>query len=287
MEGCVFMNIAWRRLCHQDTSGGDFLQLVVDSARAATVTTTAQIQELCNESIRIHELEAALSRTKRRSTPGADGITFQMLRNLEEAGRQRLLEFFNDIWSTGDIPESWRAAVVAPILKPRKPAIALSSYRPVSLTSAACKVLERVALARLEWIAAQLQFFPEQQSGFRCYRCTADSIADVVATLEDAKACGDVAMLVLQDVESAFDGLPHTVVEAAMDGLGIIGCLRGFVTAFLSGRTFRVRVGRELSEPRDITAGVPQGSVLSPFLFNMALAGLPASLPAAARFPAR
>ncbi|KAH7937061.1 hypothetical protein HPB49_007675 [Dermacentor silvarum] len=278
---------AFRRLCHQDTSGGDLLQLVVDSARAATVTTTAQIQELCSESIRIHELEAALSRTKRRSTPGADGITFQMLRNLEEAGRQRLLEFFNDIWSTEDIPESWRGAVVAPILKPRKPATALCSYRPVSLTSAACKVLERVALARLEWIAAQLQFFPEQQSGFRCYRCTADSIADVVATLEDAKACGDVAMLVLLDVESAFDGLPHTVVEAAMDGLGIIGCLRGFVTAFLSGRTFRVRLGRELSEPRDITADVPQGSVLSPFLFNMALAGLPASLPAAARFPAR
>lgn len=87
----------------------------------------AQILELCSESIRIDELEAALSRTKRRSTPGADGITFQMLRNLEEAGRQRLLEFFNDIWSTGDIPESWRAAVVAPILKPRKPATALSS----------------------------------------------------------------------------------------------------------------------------------------------------------------
>ncbi|KAH7937438.1 hypothetical protein HPB49_012439 [Dermacentor silvarum] len=261
---------AFRRLCHQDTSGRDFLQLVVDRARASIVTTTAQIQELCSEPIRIHELEAALSRTKRRSTPGADGITFQMLRNLEEAGRQRLLEGFNDIWSTGDIPESWRAAVVARILRPRKPATALPSYRPVSLTSAACKVLERVALARLEWIAAQLQFFTEEQTGFRCYCCTADSIADVVATLEDAKRCGDVAMLLLLDVESAFDGLPHTVVEAAMDGLGFSGCLRGFVTAFLSGRTFRVRVGRELSEPRDITSVVPQGSVLSPLLFNPA-----------------
>ncbi|KAH7981946.1 hypothetical protein HPB52_002172 [Rhipicephalus sanguineus] len=69
------------------------------------------------------------------------------------------------------------------------------------------------------------------------------SVQDVVATLEDAKSCGDVAMLLLLDVESAFDDLPHVVVEAAMFRLGISGCLRGFVSAVLSGRTFCVRVG--------------------------------------------
>ncbi|XP_075744176.1 uncharacterized protein LOC142802971 [Rhipicephalus microplus] len=165
--------------------------------------------------------------------------------------------------------------------------MALSSYRPVSLTSAPCKVLEKVALERLEWIAGQLEFFPEQLTGFRRHRCTADSISDVVATLEDAKSCGDVAMLLLLDVESAFDSLPHEVVETSLDRLGVHGCLRSFVTAFLTGRTFRVRVGKETSKPRDITAGVPQGSVLSPFLFNLAMAGLPASLPTGTRFAAR
>ncbi|XP_049270066.1 uncharacterized protein LOC125757867 [Rhipicephalus sanguineus] len=230
----------------------------------------AQVQELCNEPIRMHELVAALDGCKRRSAPGADGITFQMLRNLEEGGRQRLLGLYNDVWNTGELPESWRTAVVAPILKPRKKATALSSYRPVSLTSAACKVLERVALERMQWIADQLDFFPERRR-----------------PLEDAKSCGDVAMLLLLDVESAFDGLPHVVVEAAIDRLGISGCLRGFVSAFLSGRTFCVRVGGVTSQPKDITTGVPQGSVLSPFLFNMALAGLPASLPTDTRFPAR
>ncbi|KAH7977467.1 hypothetical protein HPB49_001805 [Dermacentor silvarum] len=94
-------------------------------------------------------------------------------------------------------------------------------------------------------------------------------------------------MLVLLDVKSAFDGLPHAVIEACLDRLGLSGCLRSFISAFLTGRTFRVRVGQELSNPRDITTGVPQGSVLSPFLFNMALAGLPASLPADPRFPVR
>ncbi|XP_049267217.1 RNA-directed DNA polymerase from mobile element jockey [Rhipicephalus sanguineus] len=245
-----------------------------------------QVRELCGEPITMHELVAALEGSKRRSAPGADGITFQMLRNLDGAGRQRLLEYYNDVWSTGVLPESRRTAVVAPILKPRRKATALSSYRPVSLTSAPCKVMEKVALERLEWIADHLGFFPEQQTGFRRHRCTADSISDVVATLEDARSSGDAAMLLLLDVESAFDGLPHVVVEAALDRLGVSGSLRGFVTAFLSGRTFCVRVGRETSQPRDITAGVPQGSVLSPFLFNMALAGLPASLPTDTRFPA-
>ncbi|XP_037515483.1 uncharacterized protein LOC119391904 [Rhipicephalus sanguineus] len=247
---------------------------------------SVQVRELCVQPIGMHELVAALDGAKRRSAPGVDGITFQMLRNLDGAGRQRLLEYYNNVWCTRVLPESWRTAVVAPILKPRRKTTALSSYRPVSLTSAPCKVMEKMALERLEWIADHLGFFPEQQTGFGRHRCTADSISDVVATLEDASSCGDVVMLLLLDVESAFDGLPHVVVEAALDQLGINGSLRGFVTAFLSGRTFRVRVGRETSQPRDITAGVPQGSVLSPFLFNMALAGLPASLPTDTRFPA-
>ncbi|XP_075748175.1 uncharacterized protein LOC142814130 [Rhipicephalus microplus] len=148
--------------------------------------------------------------------------------------------------------------------------MSLSSYRPVSLISAPCKMLEKVALGRLEWISGQLEFFPEQSTSFRRHRCTADSISDVVATVEDAKSCSDVTMLLLLDVESA-----PTVFHMS------------FVTAFLTSRTFRLRVGKNTSQPRGIIAGVPQGSVLSPFFFNMMMAGLPAFLPTGTSFPAR
>ncbi|XP_037558020.1 uncharacterized protein LOC119435164 [Dermacentor silvarum] len=183
-----------------------------------------------------------------------------MLRNLADAEKARLLDCLNAVWNNGQLPESWLTAIVVSILKARKPATAPSSYRPVSLTSAVCKVMETLVLVRLQWIARVLEFFPEQQTGFRSRRCTADSIGDVVSTLEQARSEGEAALLVLLDVQSAFDGLPHQVVIHALDALGVSGRMEQFVRAFLTGRSFRVRVGTAQSSPRPVTAGVPQGS---------------------------
>ncbi|XP_077508593.1 uncharacterized protein LOC144119977 [Amblyomma americanum] len=236
---------------------------------------TSSVAALCEAPITPHELHRALHRSKQRSAPGADGLTLQMLRNLGAPEQARLLDAFNIIWDSGILPESWSTAIVVPIRKARKPLKALSSYRPVSLTSAACKSMEFVALQRLSWIARASDFLSECQTGFRRHRCTADSIADVVSCLEEAKQQGEVAFLVLLDVQAAFDSLPHSMIEQALDDLGVTGRLRRFVTAFLSNRSMQVRVGGTLSSPRPITAGVPQGSVLSPFLFNLVMAGLP------------
>ncbi|KAL1482208.1 hypothetical protein MTO96_033956 [Rhipicephalus appendiculatus] len=53
---------------------------------------SGQIQALCCEPIHVHELRTVLERTRRCSAPGADGITFQMLRNLADAENERLLQ---------------------------------------------------------------------------------------------------------------------------------------------------------------------------------------------------
>ncbi|KAL3205565.1 hypothetical protein MRX96_040744 [Rhipicephalus microplus] len=59
--------------------------------------------------------------------------------------------------------------------------------------------MEAMALRRLCWIATTTNAFPSEKSGFRSRRCTFDSQADVIATLEEPKYRGDYGIFVLPD----------------------------------------------------------------------------------------
>ncbi|XP_077506727.1 uncharacterized protein LOC144115959 [Amblyomma americanum] len=185
-----------------------------------------------------------------------------MLRNLGEDHWASLLSSFNEVWRTGILPDAWRTALVVPVLKMGKPPSAISSYRPVSLTSVPGKVMEAMALERLSWVGIVTGHFPEQQSGFRHHRCTADSIADLVSTLEDAKLNRHVVCLALLDIQGAFDNIRHEAILEALNIMSISNNLLQYV--------------------RGVSVW---GSVLSPLLFNAVLALLPNFLPKDLRLP--
>ncbi|KAH7949177.1 hypothetical protein HPB49_005732 [Dermacentor silvarum] len=68
--------------------------------------TLQRAAALCNEPFHLHELTKALDRYRRRSAPGAEAITFQMIRNLADAEKARLLDCLNAVWTSGQLPES-------------------------------------------------------------------------------------------------------------------------------------------------------------------------------------
>ncbi|KAK8767634.1 hypothetical protein V5799_005586, partial [Amblyomma americanum] len=196
----------------------------------------AGIISTCTAPFTLRELSAVLTRSRRRTAPGIDGITYQMLRNLGEDHRTSLLSSFNEVWRTGILPDAWRTALVVPVLKTGKPPSAISSYRPVSLTSVPGKVMEAMALERLSWVGNVTCHFPEQQSGFRHHRCTADSIADLVSTLEDAKHSRHIVCLALLDIRGAFDNIRHEAILEALNIMRISNNLLQYVRGFLADR---------------------------------------------------
>ncbi|GFN81534.1 RNA-directed DNA polymerase from mobile element jockey [Plakobranchus ocellatus] len=101
------------------------------------------------------------------SAAGPDDVYYQFLRHLPESCLHILLKLFNNIWTTGDIPPTWREASVVPIPKPGKDPFDPSNCRPIALTSCLCKTLERVVNDRLVHVLESRNLLSKVQCGFR------------------------------------------------------------------------------------------------------------------------
>jgi hypothetical protein len=100
----------------------------------------------------VDDFEGAQDRCN-NSAPGVDGIKFIMFKFLPEEAKRYLLGIFNEIISTGRVPESWLRTMVVPILKPRKDLDLSDSYRPISLRPCARKLLEKMLCTCLDYWA--------------------------------------------------------------------------------------------------------------------------------------
>jgi hypothetical protein len=122
----------------------------------------------------MEELVCSLKAGKAKGAEGPDGLAPQFLKNLVEVARSFMLNTFNKSWREGVCPQSWRDAVIFPILKPGKPQGQLHSYQPIALTPCLAKVMERMVAKRLQHLAESRGMLNSDQSGFRPQRFTED-----------------------------------------------------------------------------------------------------------------
>jgi len=124
-----------------------------------------------NREFTIDEMKKVLTLTNETS-PGQDRITYSMIKGCHESLLIYILNLFNMIFRECTFPTSWRTAIIIPILKPDKDPHIPSSYRPISLTSCLCKLVEKMINARLIWFLEKQNLIAQQQSGFRRNRST-------------------------------------------------------------------------------------------------------------------
>ena len=216
----------------------------------------------------LEELRRAINKG-RRTAPGKDGISYEIFKRLGEPVLDEILALINNVWKEGTIPTSWKQAVVVPILKPGKNAAQPGSYRPIALTAVLCKIMERMVTDRLVYKLEKEGWFTPKQSGFRRGRNTMDSVLSLEADIKKAMINKEGVVAMFLDIEKAYDMLWKEGLIIKLYEAGIRGRLINWIQDFLKNRVIQVRVGEAFSGGTTIDNGTPQGSVISPVLFNV------------------
>jgi len=215
------------------------------------------------------ELATAIREMKPRGAEGPDEIPPRFLQELGAEARSFVLRCFNVSWQQGTCPQSWRNAVIIPLLKRDKPAGDVTSYRPISLTSCLGKLMERMVANRLYHLAESRGLLTEDQTGFRAQRSTEDQILRVTQTISDGFQARPAlrSVMALLDFSKAYDTVWRNDLMSSLMRSGIPFPIIRWIRGFLTNRQAVVRLNGALSGCRLFREGLPQGSVLSPLLF--------------------
>ena len=122
---------------------------------------------------------------------------------------------------------------------------------------------------RLVYFLEQNGILSVLQSGFRKQRSTTEQLIRLDTWVREGLANGEHVVAIFFDLEKAYDTTWKHGILSDLFKAGLRGHLPTFVSEFLEGREFRVRIGTTLSDVHQQEMGVPQGSVLSVTLFSL------------------
>ena len=177
-----------------------------------------------------------------------------------------LANLYNKSMKEGVVPSDWKEANVTPIFKKGSKSDP-GNYRPVSLTSIPCRVMEACMRDRIVKHLEQNNLVsPSQHRFMRRKSCTTNLLEFLERVTSEVDQGHDMDVVYL-DFSKAFDKVPHKRLLAKLKAHSIDGQVLRWIREWLDGRKQRTVLNRESSPWQEVLSGVPQGSVLGPLAF--------------------
>jgi hypothetical protein len=200
---------------------------------------------------------------KKKSAPGWDGLSTDILLLALPLIINNLLLLFNMCLTHGKFPNNWKQTRVCIIRKPGKSDYSdVNSCRPISVLPVISKLFEKVLLNRLQQLASIGNWIHPNQHGLQSQRSTESALHSLVSEIENGFKKKIATACAMIDIKSAFDTAWAPAILSALIARKCPIFLVKIIKDFLTNRKGKFDLQKS-EDSFSIPTGCPQGSLLS------------------------
>jgi hypothetical protein len=239
---------------------------------------SALLQVFKWKDVSANEICCIVKRLNNSKSHDVYGLNHFILRYVIDVLAEPLAVLYNRMFKEGIFPQCLKISRTIPLYK-KGDRLNVSNYRPISIVPVLSKIFESLMKSQLYYYLESNKLWSEDQFGFRSGRSTEAALLEITSSIYESFEKKHFVSVTAFDLSRAFECIDHEIIYKKLLFYGLNEMSAKLIKSFLSDRRQIVDFNGQNSSPMDVECGVPQGSVLGPILFLIAVNDLPKNIP--------
>ena len=220
------------------------------------------------------EISEIIKKMCDKKSPGYEGIRMLDIKNNLQILCSIITEIIKTSINTAIVPDKMKISVIRPLYKKGKHSD-YNSYRPIQILPALEKIMEKwVQIQLLQYLTVN-NIITGNQYGFQKNKGTNNLLQTFTNYIHSQLNLNKHVGVVFIDYSKAFDTINHVQLLKNLKEIGLDETSVKWFKSYLSNRHAVVKVRNTYSDKEEWNTGVPQGSLLGPILYLIAVNKMP------------